>query len=55
MGQDMIGDARNLASVLQQQNIPGLTLSSHVFPDENHLSVIPAALMRGLREVAALR
>ena len=55
MGQDMIGDARNLASVLQQQNIPGLTLSSHVFPDENHISVIPAALMRGLREVAALR
>ena len=55
MGQDMIGDARNLVSVLEQQNIPGLHVSSHVFPDENHISVIPAALMRGLREVAALR
>jgi hypothetical protein len=29
--------------------------SSFVFADENHLSVIPAALMRGLREVGALR
>jgi hypothetical protein len=44
-----------MVAVLQQQNIPGLDVSSYVFPDENHVSVIPAALMRGLREVAALR
>ena len=42
MGQDMIGDARNMVTVLRQQNIPGLNVSSHVFPDENHISVIPA-------------
>ena len=51
----MIGDARALVPVLQRQDVPGLAVSSHVFPDENHISVIPAALMRGLREVAALR
>lgn len=55
MSEDMIGDARNFVSVLQQQNVPGLTVSFQVFPDENHLSVIPTAVMRGLREVQALR
>ena len=55
MGEDMIGVATDFVSVLQQQNVPGLTVSFHVFQDENHMSVIPAAFMRGLREVQALR
>jgi uncharacterized protein len=55
MSEDMIGDARDFVSVLQRQNVPSLTVSFQLFPDENHLSVIPAALMRGLREVQALR
>ncbi len=55
MSEDMIGDARDFVSVLQQQKVPGLDVSFHIFPDENHISVIPTALMRGLREVAAVR
>jgi predicted alpha/beta superfamily hydrolase len=55
MGEDMIGDARDFVSVLQRQNVPGLSVSFQIFPDENHMSVIPTALMRGLREVQALR
>src|SRR5215510_1206116 len=55
MGVDMIGDAKALASMLETQNAAGLQVSFRVFPDEDHLSVIPAALARGLREVGALR
>jgi len=55
MGEDMIGDARDFVSALERQNVPGLTVSFQLFPDENHISVIPGALMRGLREVQALR
>jgi predicted alpha/beta superfamily hydrolase len=54
MGQDMIGDVRDFVSVLGQRHLPWLSLSTFVFPDDNHLSVIPGALMRGLREVGAL-
>lgn len=36
---------------LHARNYPGLRLNSQVFPDEDHISVIPAALCRGLREV----
>ena len=55
MGEDMIGDAKALASMLETQKDTGLQVSFRVFPDEDHLSVIPAALARGLREVGALR
>jgi uncharacterized protein len=55
MGQDMIGDAEKFVTVLRQQNIPGLEVIHYVFPEENHLSVVPGALMRGLRDVGALR
>jgi len=55
MGEDMIGDAKALASMLETQKDAGLQTTSYVFPDENHLSVVPGALMRGLREVGALR
>src|SRR5262245_59692172 len=55
MGEDMIGDAKALASMLETQKDTGLQVGYRVFPDEDHLSVIPAALARGLREVGALR
>ena len=51
----LIGDAQHLVTALQRRNIPGLEVSFHVFPDESHISVIPAALSRGLGAVQALR
>jgi predicted alpha/beta superfamily hydrolase len=55
VGQDMIGDARRLVSVLEDRKIPGFAPVFQLFADEDHLSVTPSALMRGLREVQALR
>lgn len=55
MGEDMIGDAMDFIAVLEKRRLPGLKLTFHVFPDENHISVIPSALMRGLLQVGALR
>jgi hypothetical protein len=54
MGQDMIGDARSFADALQRKDVSGLDVTFHLFEDEDHLSVIPGALMRGLRAVGAL-
>ena len=54
MGQDMIGDARALVAALPTAK-GGLEATFHLFPDENHLSVVPGCLMRGLLEVGALR
>jgi hypothetical protein len=54
MGQDMIGDARRFV-LLQAGNAPGLDVQLHVFPDENHMTVVPVALTRGLLQVKALR
>jgi len=54
MGQDMIGDARALLAALPMPK-GGLEAKFHLFPDENHLSVVPGCLMRGLLEVGALR
>lgn len=51
----MIGDARRFAEALQRKNVSGLDVTFHVFEDEDHLSVIPAALMRGLLAAGALR
>jgi uncharacterized protein len=55
MGEDMIGDARQFVSVLQAANPSGLEVQLHVFPDENHMTVVPVALTRGLLQVKALR
>jgi uncharacterized protein len=54
MGQDMIGDAQALVEALQGQKGKGLEVSSYLFPDEDHISVVPGALRRGLRTVGAL-
>jgi predicted alpha/beta superfamily hydrolase len=55
MGEDMIGDAKDFASELEKRKIAGLETKFQLFPDENHISVIPSAFMRGLLEVGALR
>lgn len=55
MGEDMIGDARRFVSVLQAGSASGLDVQLHVFPDENHMTVVPVALTRGLLHVTALR
>jgi len=41
--------------VLQAANPSGLEVQLHVFPDENHMTVVPVALTRGLLQVKALR
>jgi predicted alpha/beta superfamily hydrolase len=55
MGEDMIGDARQFVSVLQAANPSGLEVRLQIFPDENHMTVVPVALTRGLLQVKALR
>ena len=54
MGQDMIGDAQALVEALQDRTDKGLEVSNYLFPDEDHISVVPGALRRGLRTVGAL-
>ncbi|HXQ16855.1 MAG TPA: alpha/beta hydrolase-fold protein [Caulobacteraceae bacterium] len=40
-----------LAAALRGRNYPSLRMTHHVFPDEHHMSVLPAAVSRGLRSV----
>ena len=40
-----------LAKALEDRGYPGLRLTTRVFEDESHLSVMPAAISRGLRVV----
>ncbi len=47
--QPMVEDLERLARRLRARNYPRLELATQVFPDENHNSVFPAALTRGLR------
>jgi hypothetical protein len=44
----MVADMNRMASTLRSRNYPGLSVESFIFPDEGHLSCMPAALMRGL-------
>jgi hypothetical protein len=46
-----VTNLERLAATLRRRNYPGLQLTSHVFSDENHVSVVPALYGRGLREV----
>lgn len=50
-GWDGVRDCADFAATLAGRCYPGLTLTHHVFDDESHTSVIPAALSRGLRTV----
>lgn len=50
-GWDGVRDCADFAATLAGRCYPGLKLTHHVFDDESHTSVIPAALCRGLRTV----
>lgn len=47
----MVGNVEKLAEVLNSRNYSGLELTTHIFDDETHQSVIPATMSRGLRIV----
>jgi predicted alpha/beta superfamily hydrolase len=47
----MVSNVRELDRILNARKYAGLELTTHVFDDETHLSVIPATLCRGLRVV----
>ncbi len=49
----MVSNVREMDRVLRERKYAGLELTTHVFDDETHLSVIPATLSRGLRVVFA--
>jgi hypothetical protein len=40
-----------LAELLRARKFPGLRLTTQVFPDEGHVTVMPFILSRGLRAV----
>lgn len=46
---DLIGPAWRFADALRAREYEGLAFESHVFDEETHVSVFPAALSRGLR------
>jgi predicted alpha/beta superfamily hydrolase len=45
---DLVADQVNFVAALESRKFPHVKLSSHVFPDENHDTVFPAALTRGI-------
>ncbi len=45
----MVENLEEFAGTLSGRGYPSLELTSHVFPDETHTSVLPATLSRGLR------
>lgn len=47
----MVGNVEKLAKILNSRNYLGLELIDHIFEQETHLSVIPATMSRGLREI----
>jgi predicted alpha/beta superfamily hydrolase len=49
----MVSNLARMIEILEARRYPNLRLDSHVFPDETHVSVIPATLSRGLRRVFA--
>ena len=51
----MVSNVYRLESMLRHRNYPGLNLSMDVFPEETHMSVFPASVTRGLRNVFHLR
>ncbi len=46
-----VTNVKTLAQTLQERRYPSLQLTTHVFEDETHVSVIPATFNRGLRVV----
>ena len=46
---DMVGDMQQFEKLLTAHHYPGLRTTSHVFKDEDHLSVAPGIITRGLK------
>jgi predicted alpha/beta superfamily hydrolase len=46
-----VTNVERLAQALEERRYPSLQLTTHVFEDETHVSVIPTTFSRGLREV----
>lgn len=44
----MVSNMKKMAILLQSRNYTGLTVETHVFPDETHQSCIPSSIMRAL-------
>ncbi len=47
--EDMVRDVRAFKAALKSRNYPGLKIVSDVIPEEDHLTVAPAVITRGLR------
>ena len=47
----MVTNMQKLAETLQCRGYAGLKLTTHVFEDETHVSVIPSSISRGIRAV----
>jgi uncharacterized protein len=45
----MIANVYKMAAQLESRNYSGLKVETHVFPDESHMSCVPAAWMRAFR------
>jgi uncharacterized protein len=42
----MVSNVKKMAAQLESRNYPGLTMNTHVFPDETHNTCIPSSVMR---------
>ncbi|WEF31703.1 alpha/beta hydrolase [Pseudoduganella chitinolytica] len=47
--EDMVRDVRNFTAALKSRNYPNLNVTSIVVPDEDHLTIAPVVITRGLR------
>ena len=45
---NIVGDVVEFTEILTGRNYPSLEIERHIFDDETHTSVIPAATSRGL-------
>jgi predicted alpha/beta superfamily hydrolase len=48
---DMVANVEEFAEVLESRGHRGLSISTAIFEDETHMSVVPATISRGLRSV----
>ena len=49
--QDLVRDLQQFAGLLESQHYPDLQLQTTVFPNEDHMTVFPLAITRGLQWV----
>jgi predicted alpha/beta superfamily hydrolase len=47
----MMPDVKEFARMLRNRNYTGLELTDYIFKDETHLSVIPFAISKGMRNI----